>query len=127
MKIGSYGHVANRDRSAWVLYHNPKCSKSREALQILRENGIEPTIIEYLITPLNRRDLDELLATLKVEAKEIIRTKEKLFTDLKIDENDRDQVLNAIIDHPELLERPIVIGKNGAIIARPPEKILDLL
>lgn len=127
MKIGSYGHVADRNRAKWVIYHNPDCSKSRDALYIFREKGIEPQIIEYLVTPPNKRELEEILVRLKVEAREIIRTKETGFAALGIDLNDRDQVLDAIVSNPRFLERPIVLGPDQAFIARPPEKLLEVL
>jgi arsenate reductase (glutaredoxin) len=130
MKIGSYGHTVERSRRStapWVIYHNPRCAKSREALDLLRQNQIDPEVREYLETPLSRREIEALLSTLAVSPKEIIRVKEKIFESLNIDPNDRSTVVNAIAEHPELLERPIVVHGDKAVIARPPERVLELI
>ena len=130
MKIGSYGFTAenpNRSKAPWVIYHNPKCSKSREALDLLRANRIDPKVIEYLETPIKAAEINELLVLLKLEAKEILRTKEKIFATLAIDLDNSEAVINAIAEHPELLERPIIVHSGKAVIGRPPERVLELL
>lgn len=114
-------------KGEWTIYHNPKCSKSRQALDLLRMNNVDPQIIEYMETPPNKRKLEEILGYLKVEPKEILRTKEGVFSELNLDLNDSNQVLQAIVDHPELLERPIICCGDKAVIGRPPEKVLELL
>lgn len=129
MKIGSYGYTSgdpNRGKTPWTIYHNPRCSKSRQALDLLRANSIDPQIIEYMDTPLLKWELENLLNVLKVEAKEIIRTKEDIFATLNIDLNDKNSILEAIAKHPELLERPIIVRGEKAVIGRPPERVLEL-
>jgi arsenate reductase len=130
MKIGSYGYTAenpNRNKAPWVIYHNPRCSKSREALDLLRANRIDPQVVDYLETPLEKAELEQIFTMLKVEPKEMIRTKEEVFATLNVDLADKDSVLNAIIQHPKLLERPIIVHKGKALICRPPEKVLELM
>ena len=110
MKIGSYAHVAEdrqRGKSPWKIYHNPRCKKSREALDLLRANGIDPQIIYYLETPLKVAELKGLLSLLNVEALALIRKNGTLFSELKLDLSKTDDILRAIATHPELLERPI--------------------
>jgi arsenate reductase len=108
-----------------VVYHNPQCSKSRQALEILRQRGIEPRIVEYLKTP---PDMDTLLS-FGLPAREIIRDNEDEYAALNLGTpgtTDAD-LLAAIVRHPILLQRPIVVAGNQAIVARPPEKVRELL
>lgn len=109
------------------IIYNPQCSKCRESLAILEEKGIKPEVIEYLNGELTRELLDKVIATLKVHPKELLRTKEEEFKALKLDLENADEVINAILKHPEILERPIVIQGNKAVIARPPKKILEIV
>ncbi len=130
MKIGSYGYVAehsNRSKAKWVIYHNPKCSKSSEALELLWQNRIEPEIIEYLETPLTKQEVENLLALFQGDPKDIVRTNEKVFSTLKIDLTKPEEIAEAIAKHPILLERPIIVYEGRAFVARPPEKVLELL
>ncbi len=108
------------------IYHNPRCSKSREALHLIREQGIEPEIIEYLQTPLKEAELKRLLSALGLRPRDIIRSKEESFAALALNLDDDTGVLAALAQHPELLERPIVLKGTKAILARPPEKVLEL-
>lgn len=111
-----------------VIYHNPRCAKSRECLQLLRDRGIEPRIVEYLKTPPTAKELRGLLRTLKRPAHDLLRTKEPEYKDSRLSpESSEATILEAIVRHPILLERPIVIRGNRAVIARPPEKATDLL
>src|SRR3989338_7956724 len=129
MKIGSYGFTLDRHRgkTEWIIYYNPLCSKSREALDLLRANGIDPKIVEYLQTPLKKTEIEDLLALLKIEPKELIRVKEKAFVENPIDLTNKDAVVESITQNPALLERPIIVHGNKAVIGRPPERVLELL
>lgn len=116
--------MKNKD---YTIYHNPKCSKSREALKILEEHEIKPHIIEYLTAPLTRVELHDILIKLDQPFENILRTKDDLFKELKINLNDEDEVIDTIIENPSLLERPIVVTNTKAVIARPPMTVLDLI
>jgi arsenate reductase len=112
------------------IYHNPRCSKSRETLKLLRERGVEPDIVEYLKTPPDRQTLEHILQLLGLEPRELMRRKEKEYKDLGLNDPSlsRDQLIDAMLAHPKLIERPIVI-KDGrrAALGRPPEQTLELL
>ncbi len=110
-----------------IIYHNPNCSKSRKALEIISSKTKEFTIKEYLQQPLTKEELKEILIKLKLPIQEIIRTNEKEFTDYIGEKLSNERLLDLIIKHPILLERPIVINKDKAVIGRPPERILKLL
>lgn len=111
------------------IYHNPRCSKSREALALLRDRGVEPQIIEYLKTPPDRATLEKLLRMLKLEPRDLMRTKEKEYREMGLDnpELNRDALVQAMIDHPKLVERPIVVHNRKAVLGRPPERVLEIL
>ena len=110
------------------FYYNPNCSKCRQTMSILGENKISPNIIEYLSTPITKEDLTEIIA-LGIHAKDLIRTDEDewMTTGLNIETSSDNELINAIIQHPILLQRPIVIANGKAVIARPPEKVLEIL
>lgn len=111
-----------------TIYHNPKCSKSREALALLRELGVEPVIVEYLKSPLTASELRGLLRVLGIRAHDLVRTKEDLYAELKLTrDSDEAKIINAIAAHPILMERPVVVAGKRAVIGRPPEKVLSLL
>lgn len=111
------------------IYHNPRCSKSRQTLELLRSRGIEPEIIRYLETPPTRDELLRLLDLLGLEPLELMRTKEKVFQELGLAQGEpaREALIDAMLAHPVLLERPIVVCGDRAAIGRPPEAVLDLL
>ena len=110
------------------IYHNPKCTKSRETLALLRDNGIEPEIVEYLKTPPTAADVEDLIGKLKVEPHAILRTKEEPYKRLKLSpKSSQAAVAKAIAEEPILLERPIVIAGKRAAIGRPPENVLQIL
>ncbi len=116
--------------SAYTIYHNPKCSKSRQTLALLQEHGIEPQIIEYLKTPPTVKTLASLCELLQKQPQAIIRTKEKCFHELGLtitDQKSPQQWLQILADNPILIERPIVVKGNKAVIGRPPENVLTLL
>lgn len=111
------------------IYHNPRCSKSRQALQLLRDNGVEPHITEYLKTPPNKAELEKILQMLDLEPRELMRKKEKVYKEAGLDNPDlsREQLIQGMIEHPKLIERPIVIKGQKAALGRPPEQILEIL
>ena len=110
-----------------TIYHNPKCSTSRNVLAILRERGIEPIIIEYLKNPLDRDEIIKLVQKMKVPVRAVVRAKEPLYAELKLADVDDDTLLQAMVLHPILLNRPIVITPNGAKLCRPSETVTEIL
>ncbi|MFY8117499.1 MAG: arsenate reductase (glutaredoxin) [Roseateles sp.] len=113
----------------FCLFHNPRCSKSREALALLEERGVTPEVREYLKTPLSLAELHQLRALLGLPARELLRSGEEEYAqlDLARPELSEDALLQAIAEHPRLLQRPILVRGERAVIARPPERVLDLL
>ena len=111
-----------------TIYHNNRWSKSRETLQLLRDNGHEPNVINYLITPPNVNELNNICKSLGKRPEEVIRKGEREYKELKINKIDRDDdLLIAMVKHPKLIERPIVIRGAEAIIGRPPENVMKLI
>lgn len=111
------------------IYHNPRCSKSRQTLELLETQNIKPTVIEYLKTPPDKSELKHILELLQITARDLLRTKEAEFTELGLDnpDLDDDQIIDIMIKHPKLIERPIVVTDRAAAIGRPPEKVLEIL
>lgn len=109
------------------IYYNPKCSKCRATLQLLRDRGIEPDIIEYLEIPPDRREIEMLLEWLGLGVRDLIRTKEPIYKELGLDSADDDTLIDAIVDNPILMERPVVVANGKARLGRPPENVLDIL
>lgn len=112
-----------------TIFHNNRCSNSRGALELLRARGIEPKIVDYIATPLTAPELAELVAHIGVPVRELLRTKEAAYQELGLDQpavSDA-QILLAVAQHPQLLNRPIVVTPKGAALCRPPEKVLALL
>lgn len=111
------------------LYHNPRCSKSRGALELLRGRGIEPVVVEYLQTPPTAAELRQLLALLQLPARALLRTGESEYAQLELaDESLGDeQIIAAMSAHPRLIERPIFVHGGRAVIGRPPERVYELL
>lgn len=112
-----------------VIYHNPRCSSSREALQMLIDAGHAPKVIDYLQTGWTKRLLRDLMKAGRVDARDLLRTKEPLARELGLLENGAtpDRILSAMVAHPVLVERPVVRTAKGVIVARPKERILDIL
>ena len=111
------------------MYHNPGCKFSRGADEILRERGADVEIIEYLQQPLSRDDFERILDILDEPPAELVR-KDKRFAELGLSEADyqtREQVIDVLLEHPELMQRPVIIRGDRAIIARPSEKVLDVI
>lgn len=111
-----------------TIYHNPRCSKSREALSILQEKNCEITIVEYLKTPLSASQITMLLKQLQVKPIDIIRTKEQSFSELGLSKTSTDaELIRAMTENPILIERPIAVNGEKAVIGRPPENVLELM
>ncbi len=112
-----------------IIYHNPRCGKSRQTLQLLQEQGIEPQIIEYLKTPPSVQELDDILQKLAIEPRELMRKKEAEYKANGLDNAglDRQALISAMVNNPILIERPIVIANGKAAIGRPPEAVLSIL
>ena len=111
------------------IYHNPRCSKSRQTLQLLQEQGVEPEVVEYLKTPPDKATLKRILKMLGLEPRALMRTKEAEYKEQGLDDPalTRDQLIDAMIATPKLIERPIVIKDGKAALGRPPEKVLEIL
>lgn len=112
-----------------IIYHNPRCSKSRQTLQLLAEHGVEAQVINYLDTPPSHAELERILRLLGLEPRELMRHKEAEYAALHLDDPalTRDALIEAMVQHPRLIERPIVIRGKQAVIGRPPEKVLEIL
>lgn len=109
-----------------TIYHNPRCSKSREALSLLEQKGSTITIVEYLKTPLTAPALKSLLAKLGLQAFELIRKGEPLFKELAIDWTDDKEAFDALLSNPILMERPVIELGDKAVVGRPPSKLNEL-
>lgn len=112
-----------------ILFHNPRCSKSRDALALLRENNIEPVIRLYIDNPPDATELRTLLKKLKMPARHLLRKSESIYKTLGLDDEALTdaQLIDYMAAHPKLIERPIAIDKNRAVIGRPPENVLNLI
>ncbi|MGZ8181588.1 MAG: arsenate reductase (glutaredoxin) [Methylobacter sp.] len=111
------------------IYHNPRCGKSRQTLQLLKEQGIEPEVIEYLKTPPSAQELDDILQKLGMEPRELMRKKEAAYKANNLDDAslDRQALIQGMVNNPILIERPIVIAGGKAAVGRPPEAVLAIL
>ena len=111
-----------------ILWHNPRCSKSRQALALLEENGAQVTVRRYLDTPPSLEELRAAQAALGLTAIEMMRPKEAAFREMGLSRtDDEDTLLQAMADQPKLIERPVAFAGDKAVIGRPPERVLDLL
>ena len=110
-----------------TIYHNPRCSTSRNTLKVLQEAGLEPTIVKYLETPPSRDGLRKLLDDAGLKPSEAIRRKEALFTELNLADASEDELIDAMVDNPILIERPIVVTDKGTVLARPVDKVREIL
>ncbi|GAB4230022.1 MAG: arsenate reductase (glutaredoxin) [Ekhidna sp.] len=110
------------------IYHNPRCRKSRETLSLIEEKGIKPEVIEYLATPPSSSQLKEIISMLGIKPLELIRKGEEIFKEkYRGKELSDEEWVQAMVENPKLIERPIVVSDGKAIIGRPPEKVLDIL
>ncbi|MBB4304877.1 arsenate reductase [Rhodobium orientis] len=111
-----------------TIWHNPRCSKSRQALQLLRDNGVEPEIVEYLKTPPSEAEIRAVLDKLGIEPRALMRTKEKTYKELGLaGVTDNDKLVAAMAENPVLIERPVVLKGGKAALGRPPEDVLKVL
>ncbi len=115
--------------SNFTIYHNPRCSKSRHALELLKDNGINPKVVLYLQTPPSEKELVLILKKLNLEAKDLLRKGEAEFKELKLSDSSKseEELIKAMINFPKLMERPIIINRDRAIIGRPPENVLEII
>ena len=114
--------------SEYTIYHNPRCTKSRQTLQLLKGQGIDPVVVEYLREPPSEAELRRIVRALGIPARDLIRRKEKLFQevgDAEIRYSDS-EAIKLLAEHPRLIERPIVVCEGQAVIGRPPENIQEL-
>jgi len=112
-----------------TIYHNPRCSKSRKTLELLQSKGVKPVIIEYLNDPPARKKLKEILTMLKMEPRQLMRTGESVYKENGLDDKSlgKEQLISAMLEHPILIERPIVVVNGKAVIGRPPENVLEII
>lgn len=111
------------------ILHNPRCSKSRQTLALLRERGFEPEVQEYLKTPPSETELEEILQRLGLEPRQLMRRQETEYKANGLDDPDlsREALISAMVRHPKLIERPVVISDDRAALGRPPEAVLEIL
>ncbi|TXL17207.1 arsenate reductase (glutaredoxin) [Methylococcaceae bacterium HT3] len=111
------------------IYHNPRCSKSRQTLQLLEDNGVQAEVIQYLKTPPTAAELDKILTLLDIQPRELMRTKEAEYKATGMDnpDLDRNALIAGMVNTPKLIERPIVLANGKAVIGRPPESVLEIL
>jgi arsenate reductase len=110
-----------------TIYHNPKCSTSRKTLDLLRDNGIEPTVVQYLKTPPSRAELEKLISDAGLDVRTAVRKRESLYTELGLAGASDDQLLDAMAEHPILIERPCVVTGKGTRLARPVDSVREIL
>jgi arsenate reductase (glutaredoxin) len=110
-----------------VIYHNPRCTTSRKALELLRDNGIEPDVIQYLKTPPSRDELVTLINDAGIEVRTAVRKREPLYAELNLADADDDALLDAMATHPIMIERPFVVTPRGTRLARPLDSVREIL
>ena len=110
-----------------TIYHNPRCSTSRKTLELLRENGIEPTVVQYLKTPPSRAELEKMIRDAGIDVRTAVRKKEALYTELGLADAGDDELLDAMVEHPILIERPFVVTPKGTRLARPIDAVREIL
>ncbi|OBK40298.1 arsenate reductase (glutaredoxin) [Mycobacterium sp. 1165196.3] len=110
-----------------VIYHNPKCSTSRKTLDLLRDNGIEPTVVQYLKTPPSRGELVKMIRDAGIDVRTAVRRREALYDELNLADATDDQLLDAMVEHPILIERPFVVTPKGTRLARPIDAVREIL
>lgn len=110
-----------------VIYHNPKCSTSRKTLELLRDNGFDPTVVQYLKTPPTRAELVTLIADAGIEVRTAVRKREALYAELGLADASDDELLDAMAEHPILIERPFVVTTKGTRLARPIDDVREIL
>lgn len=109
------------------IYHNPKCSTSRKTLELLRDNGIEPEVVQYLKTPPTRAELARMISDAGIDVRTAVRKRESLYSELGLADATDEQLLDAMAEHPVLIERPWVVTDKGTRLARPIENVTEIL
>jgi arsenate reductase (glutaredoxin) len=110
-----------------VIYHNPRCSTSRKTLELLRDNAIEPKVVEYLKAPPSRAELVKMIRDAGIEVRAAVRKREALYAELNLADASDDQLLDAMAEHPILIERPFVVTSKGTRLARPVDTVREIL
>lgn len=127
--MANYTGAKQREMTELILYHNPRCSKSRGALELLEQRGLKPTVVRYLETPPSATELKQILARLGIGPRQLLRNGEEEYKALNLaDPSLSDtQIIEAMVAHPKLIERPILVNGDVAVVGRPPEKVLEIL
>lgn len=115
------------DGSRATIYHNPKCSTSRKALDLLRDNGIDPEVVLYLKTPPTRAELAAMIKAAGIDVRTAVRKRESLYTELGLADAGDDELLDAMAENPILIERPFVVTAKGTRLARPLDNVREIL
>ncbi|OMB91732.1 arsenate reductase (glutaredoxin) [Mycobacterium colombiense] len=110
-----------------VIFHNPRCSTSRKTLDLLRDNGFEPTVVEYLKAPPTRAELVKMIRDAGIDVRTATRKRESLYEELNLADATDDQLLDAMVEHPILIERPFVVTPKGTRLARPIDAVREIL
>ena len=110
-----------------IIYHNPKCSTSRKTLELLRDNGIEPKVVQYLKTPPSREELLTMIRDAGIEVRSAVRKRESLYAELNLADASDEELLDAMAEHPILIERPFVVTGKGTRLARPLDGVREIL
>lgn len=110
-----------------VIYHNPRCSTSRKTLELLRDNGVAPTVVEYLKDPPSRAQLVTMIADAGISVRDAVRKRESLYSELNLTQAGDDDLLDAMIANPILIERPFVVTSKGTRLARPIDAVREIL
>ncbi|MEE4243795.1 MAG: arsenate reductase (glutaredoxin) [Kangiellaceae bacterium] len=115
--------------SKFTIYHNPRCSKSRQTLELLRANGVEPSVIEYLKTPPKAKELKQVIELLGVAPQDVMRKKEAEYKESGLDDLTltASEQIKRMVANPKVIERPIVFSDKKAVVGRPPENVLDII
>jgi arsenate reductase (glutaredoxin) len=119
--------VGDAAMNSTVIYHNPKCTTSRKTLDLLRDNGIEPNVVLYLKTPPSRAELKKMIADAGIDVRTAVRKREALYTELGLADASDDELLDAMAEHPILIERPFVTTAKGTRLARPIDSVREIL
>jgi arsenate reductase (glutaredoxin) len=110
-----------------LIYHNPRCSTSRKTLDLLRDNGVEPEVVQYLKTPPTRDELVKMIKDAGIDVRTAVRKKEALYNELGLADASDDELLDAMVEHPILIERPFVVTPKGTRLARPIDAVREIL
>jgi arsenate reductase (glutaredoxin) len=110
-----------------VIYHNPRCSTSRKTLDLLRDNGIEPEVVQYLKTPPSRSELVKMIKDAGIDVRKAVRKREALYDELNLAVASDEELLDAMVEHPILIERPFVVTPKGTRLARPIDAVREIL